>query len=162
MIARRIAAVVGLGFLLGCVGPGMVALRPDGSPGPEPCPREALRAMEILGLLVGDTGSIDLDANKIDASTITVYDGPIESALERGLSHVFPPATNFYGKVWTSGPWIVIRYYEARRLDGTPAVPICAVARRGGDELKKIPGPARGSAVLDFSEALIVIVDSFR
>ena len=93
---------------------------------------------------------------------MTINDGPIESALNQSLSDVFGPLTRFYGKVWTSGPLVVIRYYEARRLDGDPPIPICAVARLGAEQLKKVPGPAPGSAVLEYSSAGVYIVDSFR
>lgn len=118
--------------------------------------------MELLGLHPGDAAWIDLDFFKIGSSNITVNDGPIESASQEPLGDAFETRTRFYGKVWTSGPFVVIRYYEARRLDLGPTIPICAVARLDDDELKKQPCPVPGCAVLKSSVAAIEIVDGFR
>lgn len=159
-----------IALLAGCVTPGPVApsppgtvtLRPDGSPGPEPCPKDALTAMDIMRLHPGSSAWVDLDLNKQGQDFITVNDGPIESQLEESLGPVLGPSDRLYGKVWTSGPDVTIRYYQARPTDRGPAVPICAVARLGDGEMKKVPGPAPGSAILEFSVARLVIVDSFR
>lgn len=146
-----------LGTVLGCATPG---LRPDGSPGPQECPEEALKAMRILRLRVSDAALVELDLNQAETSPITVYDGPIESELESHLGPLEPP-TRLYGQVWTAGPYVVIRYFEAKPPDGD-SIPICAVARLAGGQLKKRPGSARGMAVLEYSSAGVYIVDAFR
>jgi hypothetical protein len=51
---------------------GGVTLRPDGTPGPEECSKEALTAMRILRLHVGDAASVELDVNQTDDSPITL------------------------------------------------------------------------------------------
>lgn len=148
--------------LLGCAHvPGEVSLRPDGSPGPEECPKKALEVMEVYRLKTGDEELADLDMSKVGQHEITVNDGPIESGLRDSLGP-FATRTRFYGKVWTSGPDVVIRYYEAKPLDVGRSIPICAVARMDEGQLKKRPGPAPGSAVLRDNIVSIRIVDDFR
>jgi hypothetical protein len=141
--------------------PGDVRLRPDGTPGPEDCPAKALEVMRYLRLRVGDASLVDLDANQVGASPITLYDGPIESMLREELGTLEAPA-RLYGRVWTSGSQVVIRYYEAHPLDGGDKVPICAVARLGNGQLRKRPESKPGMAILDFSIADAFIVDAFR
>jgi hypothetical protein len=139
---------------------GSVLLRPDGSPGPEKCPEEALKAMRILRLQVGDSAFVELDVNQTDTTPITLYDGPVESMLNEDLGPLESP-TRLYGRVWTSGPQVVIRYYEAKPPNGD-VIPICAVARLAMGQLKKLPESKPGMAVLEFSSSGVFIVDSFR
>lgn len=145
----------------GCPGTatGGVALRPDGSPGPEQCPEEALKAMSYLRLSVGDGAIVELDANQTDARPITLYDGPVESMLDDDLGPLESP-TRLYGRVWTGGAQVVIRYHAARPPRGN-RVPICAVARLGKGQLRKRPESKPGTAILDFSRARVFIVDEF-
>ena len=65
------------------------------------------------------------------------------------------------GRVWTGGPQVVIRYYEAQPPDGDK-VPICAVARASKGQLRKLPGSKPGTALLEFSGAGVYIVDEYR
>jgi hypothetical protein len=149
-----------LGMAPGCATPGGVSLRPDGSPGPEECSEKAREVMRILGLRVSDGATVELDLNQAEDSPITLYDGPIESELETSLGFL-PPPTRLYGRVWTGGPQVVIRYYEAHPPD-REKFPICAVARLAGGQLKKLPGSKPGMALVEFSSAGVYIVDSFR
>jgi hypothetical protein len=135
-------------------------LRADGSPASEKCPEEALKTMRILRMHVSDSGGVQLDANQIDASPITLYDGPVESFLDSSLG-LLDPGTRLYGRVWTSGPQVVVRYYEAKPPDGD-TVPICAVARLGDGQFRKRPESKPGTAILDYSGASVFVVDSFR
>jgi hypothetical protein len=145
--------------LSGCPA-GSVLLRPDGSPGPERCPAEALTAMRILRLHVGDSAWVELDVNQSDDSPITLYDGPVESMLADDLGLLESP-TRLYGRVWTDGPQVVVRYYEAKPPDGE-VIPICAVARLAMGQLKKLPGSKPGMAMVDTVKAGVYIVDAFR
>jgi hypothetical protein len=144
---------------LGCPSAG-VSLRADGSPGPEKCPEEALQTMRILRMHVSDATDVELDANQIGARPITLYDGPVESVLD-GEMGTLAPNTRLYGRVWTGGPLVVIRYYEAKPPDGD-TVPICAVARLGDGQLRKRPESKPGTAIVEFSNAAVFVVDSFR
>jgi hypothetical protein len=144
---------------VGCPSAG-VSLRADGSPGPEKCSEEALKTMKILRMYVGDSGDVELDANQIDARPITLYDGPVESFLDSSLG-TLDPGTRLYGRVWTTGPQVVVRYYEARPPRGD-TLPICAVARMGDGQLRKRPESKPGTAILDYSGASVFVVDSFR
>jgi hypothetical protein len=103
---------------------------------------------------------VDLDANQIGSRRVTLYDGPIESVLREDFGTLEGPA-RLYGRVWTAGPQVVIRYYAAHPMDGDK-VPICAVARLGDDQMRKLPDSKPGIALLDSSIAAAFIVDAFR
>jgi hypothetical protein len=151
--------VTALSLGLACTGSG-VSIRADGSPGPQECSKKALEAMKILRLRPSDSSTVEVDANQSSQDSITVSDGPVESILREDLGYL-PPVTRLYGQIWTGGPNVIIRYYEARPPDGE-AIPICAVARLGRGGLLKKPGPHPGSAMLEFSKAGVYIVDAFR
>jgi len=139
---------------------GGVALRSDGTPEPEKCSEEALKAMNYLRLFVGEAAVVQIDANQ-SARPITLHDGPIESQLENDLGLIDAPS-RLYGVVWTRGAQAVIRYYEAQPMNGGNKIPLCAVARLGKGQLRKRPDSPPGTAVLDATTAAVFIVDSFR
>ncbi|XXF76752.1 serine/threonine protein kinase [Myxococcaceae bacterium GXIMD 01537] len=154
---RAFACVALLCLSSGCrTSQGSVALRADGTPGPEECPEEALKTMRILRIRVGDSADVELDINQIDEPQITLYDGPVESYLDTSLG-ALEVGTRLYGRVWTQGRMVVVRYYEARPVDGD-TIRICAVVRG----LKKRPESIPTTALLDFSNASAYVVDSFR
>ena len=62
--------------------------------------------------------------------------------------------------LWTGGPNVVIRYYEAHPVDGE-RVKICAVARLAKGNMRKLPGSKPGNALLEFSRTRIFLVDEF-
>jgi len=66
-----------------------------------------------------------------------------------------------YGRVWTGGSQVVIRYYAAHPPGGDK-VPICAVARLAKGQPKKLPGSKPGMAILEFSVAGVYTVNEFR
>jgi hypothetical protein len=158
--ALLLGSIVLLTASPGCTTTGGVALRPDGTPGPQECPEEAKRVMRALKLRVGDAAWVELDANQIKSKPITLYDGPIESILEDDFG-TLEATTRLYGQVWTSGAQVVIRYYEAHPPD-TEKLPICAVARLSENQLRKLPGSKPGMAILAFSVSGVSIVDAFR
>ena len=139
---------------------GGVALRPDGTPGPQECPEESKKAMRYMKLRVGDAAWVELDANQIKSKPITLYDGPIESILDEDFG-TLEATTRLYGQVWTGGPQVVIRYYEAHPPE-SEKVPICAVARLSENQLRKLPESKPGMAILEFSVASAYIVEAFR
>ena len=155
-----LASVILLCVCSGCVTAGGVSLRADGSPGPQECPEKALEVMRVLHLNVGDGSIVELDTNQTDTSPITLYDGPVESMLDKSLGPL-PPVTRLYGRVWTGGPQVVIRYYEAHVPDEEP-MPICAVARLARGQMLKKPESKPGTAILEFSRAGVFVVNSFR
>jgi hypothetical protein len=157
--ALRLPSIVLLLATSGCPSAG-VSLRADGSPGPEKCSEEALKTMRILRMHVSDATDVELDANQIGARPITLYEGPVESVLDGSLG-TLDPATRLYGRVWTTGPQVVVRYYEAKPPDGD-TVPICAVARLGDGQLRKRPESKPGTAIVEFSNASVFVVDAFR
>lgn len=152
--------VILLASTLGCTTAGGVSLRPDGTPGPQDCPEEAKKAMRYMKMRVGDAAWVELDANQISSRRITLYDGPIESMLTNELG-TLEATTRLYGQVWTAGPQVVIRWYEAHPPD-SEKVPICAVARLSYDQMRKLPESKPGMAILDGSTAAAYVVDAFR
>jgi hypothetical protein len=167
-VTLRIAVVASLA--LGCVaghGGGNdlitaganVALLPDGSPAPEPCPRDARLVMDALQLLPGATAHVEIDANQFEVEPLTLKAGPIESIVLEPMGKL-GAASRLYGRVWTSGPRVVIRYYRAQQ-PGANLVPICAVARPGGDQFVAKPGKFPGTAELPYSSALAFVVEAF-
>jgi len=136
-----------------------VPLRSDGTPGPEVCPENAREVMKILRLRPGDTARVEVDANQFDVEPLTLIDGPIESIMLEPMGRL-EGAARLYGRVWTSGPRIVIRYYRAQ-MAGGEAIPICAVARQGAGQFESKPGKFPRSAQIPYSTALAFIVEDF-
>ena len=137
-----------------------VPLRSDGTPEPEQCPQDALNVMRALELRPGHSSTgVELDANQIEREPLTVMAGPIESVMTEHMGRL-GALTRLYGRVWTSGPRVVIRYYYAQRTGEEP-LPICAVARRGAGELEGTPGKFPHSTELPSSNALAFVVQDF-
>jgi len=149
-----------LAVSLSCAATSGVSLRPDGTPGPQDCPEEAKKAMRYMKMRVGDAAWVELDANQISSRRIMLYDGPIESMLKDDLG-TLEATSRLYGQVWTAGPQVVIRWYEAHPPD-SEKVPICAVARLSYDQMRKLPESKPGMAILDGSTSAAYIVDAFR
>lgn len=143
----------------GCTSGGM-RLRPDGSPGPQECPEEAKKAMRYLNLHVGESASIYVDASQPKNWNLILHDGPIESALREELGPL-AKASLLHGQVWTTGPQVVIRYYEVQAPNGEKS-PLCAVARLGDDEMRRPPESKPGTAIFGAPGAAVFIVDTFR
>jgi len=138
-----------------------VPLLPDGSPAPEPCPPNAKDVIRALGLQNPPGGALaEIDANHVQSQPLTVFSGPVESVLVYRLGPI-GGGSRFYGRIWITKRGVVIRYYHAQMIKGE-VFPICAVARRDGDEMKSNPGAYPGSAELESSTAWIYIVDDFR
>jgi len=137
-----------------------VPLLPNGLPAPEPCPANARTFMNVLQLKTGDTARIELDVNQYEREPLTVQDGPIESLMLEKMGSL-GGATHLYGRIWTHGPRVVIRYYRAQRARGGDPIPICAVARAGGGQLEGRPGKYPGSTELPYSSALAHVVQDF-
>ncbi|HEX8825950.1 MAG TPA: serine/threonine protein kinase [Archangium sp.] len=161
-VAPLMAMVVLVCTSLGCATGPRVPLRADGSPGPEKCSDEALKAMRILRLMPETGAFIEIDENQIGKSPVILVDGYIESLMDEELE-TLPANTRLYGKVWTDGPLVVIRYYEAQPPD-SDRVPICGVVRWGPEGVngRKLSGSRPGVAVLKLSRASMWIVDEFH
>ena len=166
-MASNHSALLGCTVLLvvgsGCAGHATrgLWLHADGKPGPEECPAESLKAMKYLRMFVGEAAWVQLDANQTRTHPITLYEGKIESVLEESLGLLEAPS-RLYGRVWTSGPQAVIRYYSAQPVKGGDEVPICAVARLGFGQLRKLPESKPGLAIIDSPRAGVYIVNEFR
>ena len=163
----RLWIVAGTCAALGCVPVGSdlttlgmnVPLRSDGTPGPERCPAHVRQVMEAAELRPGATAHIEIDANQYEREPLTLTAGPIESIMLEPMGRL-GGATRLYGRVWTSGPRVVIRYYQAQRAGGNP-LPICAVARLGSGQLEGKPGKYPNSTEIPYSSALAFIVQDF-
>jgi serine/threonine kinase PknH len=132
LIKKCAALVASVAWLAaGCTG---VQTRPD----PEPCPEEALKAMEELDWAVGSWGPfILLDVTKGSVEEAreqpeTVWkDGPVTGALVRPEGKA-PAGMRVDGHLWTTGDRIYGRYVRAH-LPGGRTVPICLELTKGGD-----------------------------
>jgi len=144
-------------LLAGC--PVGVAVRPDGSPAEEPCPAGAREAMAELGLWPRASAQVDLDVTQLREGALLVYDGPLESETVVPMGEL-SAKTHLFGRVWTGGPRVVIRYYSAQLPDGRK-LPFCGVANWNGPGLPKAPGRP-GSAALSQTFASVDVVSQFR
>ena len=144
---------------IGCGGIS-TSTRPDGSPGPQDCPSGALEAMLRLGIAVSERAPINIDPARSDQVPLPLFEGPIESLLEDELGPL-PAGTRLYGRIWTGGPDVVIRYLEARPPRGQ-TIPFCGVAHDGSDGMTKRPDSPPGSGIIPDGAAIIRVVDAFR
>ena len=115
--------------------------------------------MRVLRLRPGAAVDVEIDANQVYREPLTIFAGPIESIVTHPMYRL-DGGTRLYGWIWTTGRGVVIRYYRAQMPD-SDAFPICAVARRGGDELAGTPGKWPNSVELQSSSAMAVIVEEF-
>lgn len=155
----KLGPLVATWALLGCTGG--VALRPDGSPADEKCPEEAREAMASLHLnYPGTSAVIWVDATRKDQDPLIVYDGPVESITWVNMEDL-PGKTLLYGRIWTGGPRVVIRYYSAR-LPGGERIPFCGVAVWEGEHGIPKSSGRPGSAAIQNSHAWVYPVGGFR
>ena len=157
--ALLLSSIALLSAFSGCAMMG-VWLRPDGTPGPQECPADWKNGIRYMNLHVGDSAYIDVDANQAGSKRLFLYDGAIESVVYGSLGPL-TGTSRLYGRVWTSGPQVVIRYYAAQAPTGEK-VPFCAVAKLDDDETRKLPESKPGIAVLGTSITKVVLVDAFR
>ena len=115
--------------------------------------------MRLLRLRPGAAVDVEIDANQIEREPLTVFAGPVESIVLSPRERLYG-GTRLYGWIWTTKRGVVIRYYRAQEPRGD-VFPICAVARRGGDELAGTPGKWPHSVELQSSSAMAVIVEEF-
>jgi serine/threonine protein kinase len=123
-------------FGAGCSG---VQTRPD----PEPCPEEAVKAMDALGWMLdsNDSPAIFIDVTKgrdEPLRPVVFKDGPVTGAFSetyttpRGANT--PEGVLVDGHLWTTGDRIYGRYVRAH-LPGGRIVPICLELDTGGGKL---------------------------
>jgi hypothetical protein len=141
---------------LGCTS---VPLRPDGTPGPQKCPDEALEAMRMLGIHPGDTAPIVIETSKFGQKPLALPDGLIEGYLKRNLGKL-PAVTRLYGQVWTGGTAVVIRYYEVRYPQGG-TFPFCGIVLNEDGGLNKQPGSSPGIGVIQDDYGTVQAVSAF-
>ena len=129
------------------------------------------RHVHVSAMVICTSSRRQIGQLPLASRTIAACSGQLQAASRRtGTSAILQsgqlPAlastmSGCIGQVWTSGPQVVIRYYEAQAPDGDK-VPICAVARLGDDQMQKRPESKPGTAILDGSVAAAFIVDAFR
>lgn len=147
-------ALLLLGF--GCAS---IAQRPDGTPGPQKCPDEALDAMRMLGIQPGDTAPIVIETSKFGQKPLALSDGLLEGYLERDLG-TLPADSRLYGQVWTGGTAVVIRYFEARYPQGGK-LPFCGIVLNQDGDLNKRPGSSSGIGIIQDDYGIVQAVSAF-
>ncbi|WIG94603.1 serine/threonine-protein kinase [Myxococcus sp. SDU36] len=131
-------------------------------PSSQSCPEEAVRDMKAWGILVDQELGVDVDVKQPPMSRpqceaagrefrtghgclIVVGDGEIVSRSQDNIFGI-QDGTLLYGRVWTGGETVVVRYTRAVRADGQ-AFNICvSLSLNGG--LTKLRGSKPGAAVL--------------
>ncbi|HEX8702653.1 MAG TPA: protein kinase [Myxococcaceae bacterium] len=117
-------------------------------PAPEPCPEEAIRAMEALGWELGSNDSpiIYMDVTKGDDDELGPHDdfavfkdGPVTGAFAEPYKNT-PEGVRVDGHLWTTGERIYGRYIRAH-LPGGRTVPVCLELDDGGGELGRSKAP---------------------
>jgi hypothetical protein len=132
-----------------------VRLRPDGTPEPQDCPREALAAMSEMGLSTEDSFSVVVDERLAERPPARLVEGPIVSYLDMPYKQL-PERSRLFGHVWTGGEMVTVRY-DAIQLPGGRRVPFCAeVDDSGGQE--KDPASPPGVAIIQDNIASVRVV----
>jgi hypothetical protein len=119
--------------------------------------------MQLLGIVEGQPPTrVEIDSSQAGTDPLILYDGPIEGYLHLDMG-ALDGGTNLYGKVWTGGPHVVIRYYEARPKFKDP-LPVCLVLGLEDQKpLVKRPDSKPGIAYVSRPKAAYVYaVESFR
>jgi hypothetical protein len=118
--------------------------------------------MRLMSMPLGAWARIDVDPSQFGNNPLRFYDGPIQSPLILPFGSLEPPV-EFYGKVWTGGPHVTIRYHAARPKGREP-IPVCMEARYEGDlPLKKHPDSQPGIALVPDDRLIFAfVVESFR
>jgi serine/threonine-protein kinase len=132
LIKKCAALVASVAWLeAGCTG---VQTRPD----PEPCPEEAVKAMDELDWAVGSFGPfilLDVTKGSVEEAReqpLAVWkDGPVTGALIKPHGNA-PAGMRIDGHLWTTGDRIYGRYVRAH-LPGGRTVPICLEQAKSGD-----------------------------
>lgn len=156
-LVLRVVAIAAL--LAGCGG---VQLRPDGSPGAEPCPAGADQVLARFGLRERSRATVQLDARYSGPGPLIIYDGPLESETWLPVERL-PGGVHLFGRAWTSGPRVIIRYYSVQV--GSERLPICAVVVADdpaeGQGLRKTQVQP-GAAAVKHADAVVFMVGEFR
>lgn len=135
-----------------------VGLRPDGTPKPQDCPREAMDAMIRMGITPDDTFSVVVDARQESPQPTRLEEGPIESYMDEAYRRL-PLNTRLFGRVWTAGEMVVIRYYEAQ-IPGRERIPFCAEMDDSGGQ-EKYPESPPGVAIIQDNFAVVRAVSRY-
>jgi hypothetical protein len=140
----------------GCSG---LRLRPDGTPLPEECPRQAREAMERMGILLNRTFTFIVDERLEDQWPAPLAEGPVVGYVDSEYAKI-PIGTRLYGQAWTGGEKAIVRYYELQ-LPGGARMPACIEFREGMGGQMKAPGSPPGVALLPDVNGVGVAVHRF-
>lgn len=165
-------AVACLGW--GCASapaPVVVSQRPTWMPPVMSCPADAIEQMNRMGLKVGDRIPIVVDEtqnrpgsahyrSRFVMSLPQVEEGELKDLSIAGYLYV----ANH--RVFGRYDRAYVRYYENGKLRDFYEVPFCGVLLdprwdKDGEGIISYPGPERGTAVVQDSKGVILVVDHF-
>ncbi|HEX5751253.1 MAG TPA: serine/threonine protein kinase [Archangium sp.] len=132
-----------------------VRLRPDGTPEPQDCPREALDAMARLGIHPKDSLTVLVDERWGERGVTRLEEGPVVGYLDSSHEQL-PERTRLFGQVWTAGEMVTVWYYEAE-VPGGSRMPFCAEVDDSGGQVKD-PSSPRGVAIIQDNVANAKVV----
>jgi hypothetical protein len=140
----------------GCSG---LRLRPDGTPLPEECPRQALEAMERMGIPMDRSFSLIVDERLNDQWPAPLAEGAVVGYVDDDHAKI-PVGTRLYGRAWTGGEKAIIRYYELQAPGGA-RMPACIEFREGLGGQMKDPSSPPGVALLPDANGVAIAVHRY-
>jgi hypothetical protein len=172
---RGAAAVLAAGLASGCTrAPAPVVAaqqRPRWMPPQMTCPAAAVEQMRRMGLNVGDRISVVVDEtqnrpgsahykSRFVMSLPKVEEGELKDVSIAGYLYV--ASHRVFGRYDRA----YVRYYEGGKLRDFYEVPFCGVLLdprwdKDGEGIISYPGPERGTAVVQDSKGIILVVDHF-
>jgi hypothetical protein len=170
ILTAGLAACVGLGCA-SAPKPVVTAQRPKWMPPVMTCPADAVYQMQRMGLKVGDRIPVVVDEtqnrpgsahykSRFVMSLPKVEEGELKDLSIAGYLYV----ANH--RVFGRYDRAYVRYYEAGKLRDFYEVPFCGVLvdprwDKDGEGIIAYPGPERGTAVVQDTQGIIQVVDSF-
>lgn len=169
-----LAAVLTAGLGSGCArapAPVVTSQRPKWMPPEMVCPQDAVEQMKRMGLKVGDRIPVVVDEtqnrpgsahyrSRFVMSLPKVEEGELKDMSIAGFLYV----ANH--RVFGRYDRAYVRYYEGGKLRDFYEVPFCGVLLdprwdKDGEGIISYPGPERGTAVVQDSKGIILVVERF-
>jgi hypothetical protein len=169
-----LTAVLAACLGVGCASdpePVVTSLRPKWMPPEMSCPADAVAQMQRMGLKVGDRIPVVVDEtqnrpgsahykSRFVMSLPKVEEGELKDMSIAGYLYV----ANH--RVFGRYDRAYVRYYEGGKLRDFYEVPFCGVLLdprwdKDGEGIISYPGPERGTAVVQDSRGIILVVDHF-
>ena len=114
--------------------------------------------MAALGIKPEDTLSVIVDERLGNPEPTWLKDGPVVSYLDMPIKKL-PVSTRLFGRVWTAGEMVIVRYDEIQ-VPGGRRMPFCAEVDDSGGRVKKPESPP-GVAIIQDNFAAVRVVTRY-